>query len=153
MAMMGSGKNQVADAEASRTFGLPRDYAGELARATWRLYFTRRGRLSRGQFWRAALGAWLVFWLSFALLDGIGFVDLTRIPAALLIFSLIGLCAKRYHDLDRSSLWLTLLLVPVLGVLVVAYELGFRRGSVGENGFGTDPRLLHSLTRDYATVD
>lgn len=115
-------------------------------------FFTRSGRLSRGRFWRATLVAWLVFWVGFAALDGVSAFDLTRIPAFLLIAVLFCLSSKRYHDLDRSSLWLLLLLVPVLGVVVVFYELGFRRGSIGENSFGTDPRDLESLGRDYATV-
>ena len=60
--------------------------------------------------------------------------------------------ASATTNLDRSALWLLLLLVPVVGVLVVSLELGFRRGSVGENGFGTDPREFESSGRDYATV-
>jgi len=126
--------------------------ASELFGSLSRLFFSRRGRLSRGRFWQAALSVWLLFWLAFAALDGVSTFDLTRFPAFLLIAALLCLASKRYHDLDRSSLWLLLLLMPVLGVVVVFYELGFRRGSVGENSFGTDPRDLESLGRDYATV-
>ncbi len=122
--------------------------AGTLAR----LFFSRRGRISRGHFWRATLAAWALFWVGFALLDGVSTLDLTRIPAALLIASLFCLMSKRYHDLDRSSLWLLLMLVPVIGLVFVMFELGFRRGSIGENGYGIDPRDLRELTRDYATV-
>ena len=116
-------------------------------------FFSRKGRVSRGRFWQGTLIAWAVFWLGFVLLDGVSPIDLTRIPAAALLVSLFCLCSRRYHDLDRSSVWLLLLLIPVFGLLVVMYELGFRRGSVGENGFGTDPRDLREFTRDYATVN
>lgn len=129
-----------------------RSKAGETFADMVQLYFSRRGRLSRGRFWRASLTAWLLFWMAFVLLDGVTGFDFTRIPALLLIGALFSLSSKRYHDLDRSSLWLLLLLIPVFGVLVVFYELGFRRGSVGENSFGSDPRDLKSLDRDYATV-
>jgi uncharacterized membrane protein YhaH (DUF805 family) len=145
--------NNHADAPSASVFGeVLNGKAVELTNGLMQLFFSRRGRLSRGRFWRAAFGAWLLFWLAFALLDGVTGFDLTRIPALLLIAALFCLCSKRYHDLDRSSLWLLLLLVPVVGVLVVFYELGCRRGSVGENSFGTDPRDFESLGRDYATV-
>ena len=123
-----------------------------LPRRPFHLLLTRRGRLSRGRFWQASLSVWLAFWLAFALLDGIGPFDLTRIPAALLAWSLFCLCSKRYHDLDRSSAWLLLLIIPVVGAVTVIWELGFRHGSVGENGFGADPRELEFTDRDYATV-
>lgn len=141
-----------AGAKGSVSGDVLREKVSDFFSSITQLYFSRRGRLSRGRFWRASLVAWLLFWVAFALLDGVSTVDLTRIPALILIAALFCLCSRRYHDLDRSSLWLLLLLVPVLGVLVVIYELGFRRGSVGENRYGTDPRTFEALDRDYATV-
>lgn len=116
------------------------------------LFFNRRGRISRGTFWLAGSASWALFWIAYALLDGVSSVDLTRIPALLLLAALFCLSSKRYHDLDRSSLWLLLLLLPVVGVVVVFAELGFRRGSVGANAFGEDPREARYRQRDYATV-
>jgi len=116
------------------------------------LFLSPKGRLSRGKFWRLALSAWLLFWVAFSLLDGVSSYDLTRIPAALLLWSLFCLCSKRYHDLDKTGFRLFLLLIPVAGVLFVFWELGCRRGSVGENSFGIDPRELNIKERDYATV-
>ena len=57
--------------------------------------------------------------------------------------------ARRYHDIDRSAAWLLMLGVPLLGPLVVGFELLFRRGSRGENRFGPDPR---TPAVDYHTV-
>ncbi len=127
--------------------------AGTSANGLFRLFFTNRGRLSRGKFWLWTLVAWAAFWMVFFLLDGVGPIDLTRIPAAILLWALLCLCSKRYHDLDRSSVWLLLLLIPLFGLAVVVWELGFRRGSVGENAFGGDPRDLDRYRGgDYATV-
>ena len=130
---------------AGRAGALPRDLCG--------LFFTRRGRLSRGKFWRATLAAWAAFWIFFVLLDGVALMDFTRLPAAILLWALFCLCSKRYHDLDRSSAWLLLLLVPLFGLAVVVWELGFRRGSPGENAFGPNPWDLQRYRGgDYATV-
>ncbi|MDH3645098.1 MAG: DUF805 domain-containing protein, partial [Gammaproteobacteria bacterium] len=79
--------------------------------------------------------------------------DLTRIPAALLCWSLFCLCAKRYHDREKSASWLLVLLLPVVGVVWVCAELGFRRGMTGDNRYGPDPLTeLGSRAGDYATV-
>jgi len=126
--------------------------AGDLLSTLGGLFFTRRGRLSRGRFWLVTSCAWAAFWVLYVLLDGVGPIDLTRLPAAVLLVALFCLCSRRYHDLDRSSLRLLWLLVPLFGVLLVFVELGFRRGTVGENSFGIDPRELRQHTRDYATV-
>jgi len=127
--------------------------AAEITRACIRLFFNPRGRLSRGRFWQATLLVWAMFWLTYMLLDGVSSFDLTRIPAVILLYSLDCLCSKRYHDLDRSAWWLLLLLIPLIGLVIVLFELGFKRGSVGENGFGSDPRTSQGArSRDYATV-
>ena len=132
---------------SDRATRFAQDYAGPVARR----FFHRRGRISRTIFWQSTLIAWTLFWIAFALLDGASSIDLTRVPSLCLLFSLFCLCSKRYHDLDRSSLRLLFMLIPVFGLVFVMWELGFRRGSVGENGYGADPRdLLKS--RDYATV-
>jgi uncharacterized membrane protein YhaH (DUF805 family) len=116
-------------------------------------YFRPSGRLSRRSFWISTLIAWLAFWLAFGLLDAATTLDLTRIPAAILCWVLYCLCARRYHDLERSPRWLLALLIPILGVVWVCSELGFRRGTVGDNHYGTDPLTdLGHRAADYATV-
>lgn len=128
------------------------DRAGALVSTLVGLFFNRAGRISQRTFWGAASAAWAMFWIAYVVLDGAGPVDLTRVPAFVLLASLFCLCSKRYHDMDRSAAWLLLLLLPVVGALVVCWELGFRRGTVGANAFGDDPRMARYQQRDYATV-
>ena len=123
------------------------DFAASLVRR----YFVRSGRLSRSAFWRSTLVAWGIFWVCFALLDDVTRIDLTRVPALVLLYSLFCLASRRYHDLDRSSSRLLLGLIPLFGLVFIMWELGFKRGTVGENGYGIDPRALIEK-RDYATV-
>ena len=46
---------------------------------------------------------------------------------------------KRYHDRDKSGWWILVSLIPLLGPLWTAVELGFFRGTIGPNRFGPDP--------------
>jgi uncharacterized membrane protein YhaH (DUF805 family) len=56
---------------------------------------------------------------------------------------------KRLRDRGKSALWLALVLIPVIGPLVLAFELGFWRGTPGENQYGDDPL---SENADYMVV-
>jgi uncharacterized membrane protein YhaH (DUF805 family) len=57
---------------------------------------------------------------------------------------------KRCHDIGRSSWWLLLLLLPIIGVLWVIAVLAFRRGNPASNQYGPDPR---TPPPDYLTVE
>jgi len=61
------------------------------------------------------------------------------------IFSLIGIWfslaagAKRCHDRGRSGWFQAIVLIPIIGAIWLLVELGFLRGTEGENRFGPDP--------------
>ena len=102
--------------------------------------FAPGGRQSRRSFWLTTLIAWLVFAVA-----QLGISDLLGRDATIVLYPfMLGLlfvcCARRYHDLDKAAWWLLLLLIPVVGQLWCAIELTLRRGSQGENRYGSDPR-------------
>jgi uncharacterized membrane protein YhaH (DUF805 family) len=128
------------------------------------LFFGFSGRINRNQFWLgvvglviAALAALAIaFWSSLPLLS---------IPLFLAIFvSTYALAVKRLHDRNKSGLWALLFIFvpgvldrwtdrlteesPLWWVLVLIgsvltiwglIELGFRRGTDGENDYGPAP--------------
>ena len=108
-----------------------------------------RGRIARSTYWYAVLFAWAAFIVAFLLLEG----NVSRASTLVLyppfFWAMFALAAKRYHDLGRSAAWLLLLAIPVVGVAWVVFELGFRRGTRGENRHGPDPL---ALPLDYQTV-
>ena len=113
-----------------------------------RLIFSGQGRVRRSTFWLAMSGLWAAFVLSFVLLEA----SLGR-PSTLLLYppffwALGALLRKRLHDRDKSPAWLLLLLLPLLGPLWIAFELGLLRGSRGDNRYGPYPRG----TLDYQAV-
>jgi uncharacterized membrane protein YhaH (DUF805 family) len=114
-----------------------------------KLFLLPGNRLPRSTFWLAIIAASLVFIVLFAGLDSLLGHGSTLVLYPPFFWMLFVLSSKRYHDLNRSAKWLLLLLIPLLGVLWVAAELAFRRGTAGENAYGADPLLP---TVDYIEV-
>ncbi len=95
------------------------------------------GRIGRIDFW---LGFFIIFGAYVAV-----FVSYFHwfsnpiplaVPAALLIYPLIALSAKRYHDHDRSG-WLAMIwLAPLVGWMFALIECGFSKGSPMPNKYG-----------------
>ncbi|WP_412070145.1 DUF805 domain-containing protein [Rubrivirga sp. IMCC43871] len=105
------------------------------------------GRASRADFW----GFWLVHGgIGFILLIGsaivadraaLGFVAggmVFATYAALTFFPALSLTARRLHDIGRTSLWTSLLLVPVVGWGLLGVWL-VQAGEAGPNGWGQPP--------------
>lgn len=126
------------------------------------VFLLPKGRLSLSGFWGAIIGL-IIFigGLSLSLLFLPLFVSIYHLdlspqlndfiqfisePSSVFLLCLvpfvwmtIAIFAKRLHDLDRSANWLWVLVVPVIGWLWLLYELGFHRGSRGENRYGECP--------------
>lgn len=54
----------------------------------------------------------------------------------------IAASIKRYHDLDKSGLWICICLIPVAGLIWQIAQLGFIAGNSGDNRYGTPPKEL-----------
>ena len=46
---------------------------------------------------------------------------------------------KRWHDLNRSGVWVLVNFIPVFGPLWTLIYCGFLKGTDGENQYGLDP--------------
>lgn len=114
-----------------------------------RLFFLLDGRIPRGTFWFASLALALVGFALFTAVERLVGVGATLALLPPLYWCALALAIKRYHDLSRSGLRLLLLLIPILGPLWVAVELGFLRGFRGENRYGLEHRAPEL---DYKTV-
>jgi len=108
-----------------------------------------RGRLRRSTFLWMAVASALAFAVLFVFIDSsIGHgATLVLYPPAFAVW--LSLAVRRLHDQARRAGWLLALAVPILGPLLVAFLLLFKRGTEGGNQFGDDPR---TRGRDYLTV-
>ncbi len=110
--------------------------------------FSYEGRIPRSIFWYYVVAA-AVVWVIARFADSAvgastgagtsGYGCFTVFLALLQIATGLAVGAKRCHDLDRSAWYLLWGLIPIIGDLWLLYQLGFRKGTEGQNLYGPDP--------------
>jgi uncharacterized membrane protein YhaH (DUF805 family) len=108
------------------------------------LLFSSRGRIGRQDYWVIlTLSLIGVIGLAIVLALAIGFKSMTMamVPVCLAYLRIRG-CAriKRWHDRDKSAVWLLVGFIPFVGWIWSGIECGFLPGTPGPNRFGAPPR-------------
>jgi uncharacterized membrane protein YhaH (DUF805 family) len=114
-----------------------------------RLLFSFRGRIPRSFFWWTALALGIVFIVLLVFLETTFGRQSSLALYPLFFWIAAALATRRLRDRGRHPGWFLALLVPVIGPLWMAFELGFRRGTPGENQYGQDPLEIGT---DYLSV-
>jgi uncharacterized membrane protein YhaH (DUF805 family) len=57
----------------------------------------------------------------------------------LMFWPSVAVQAKRWHDLNRSAMWVLIIFIPIVGLIWTLAESCFLRGTPGPNEFGSDP--------------
>ena len=106
--------------------------------------FSIEGRVTRSQYWlfgvlALALPATIVAVvidrsLGYARDEGPG-----GLVFLLVLWPLLAITIKRWHDRDKSGWWILIGLIPIIGSIWALVENGFLRGTEGANRFGYDP--------------
>lgn len=135
------------------------------------LLLSPKGRISRSQFWLGMLGVAAMFGCGIAVAFWTPFVYGSLPFILLAVVAIYMIAIKRLHDrnksgwwtvaflwapgvLDRfsdkvveeSAIWWILVLTGSALTLWGLVELGFRRGTDGENEYGPDPLKTHEVT-------
>ena len=109
---------------------------------TWFL-FSFKGRISRKPFWMFNLIVFVGGILLGVFTDISGDVNEMSKPQIMfmlwVLWPSIAVQAKRWHDVDKSALWLFINLIPLIGPIWALVENGFMLGTSGPNRFGPDP--------------
>jgi uncharacterized membrane protein YhaH (DUF805 family) len=58
----------------------------------------------------------------------------------LLFFPGLALGIRRLHDVGKSGWFLLIGLIPIVGILYVLYLYCIKKGDVGDNQYGPDPK-------------
>ena len=117
--------------------------------------FGFQGRTNRAKFWLVAFAILVVEAILFAWLgSNVAMSDdpqeaLARMgPVTSIVLLLFGILVtwisiavgiKRFHDRNKSGVWVLIIFVPVIGSLWYLIECGFLKGTTGPNNYGPDP--------------
>jgi uncharacterized membrane protein YhaH (DUF805 family) len=115
------------------------------------LLFNFNGRIRRQQWWLATLGVVIVAMVILAICSMLmknggvmmyigGVIELVVLVAY--IWALLALQIKRWHDRDKSWVWMFIAFIPVIGGLWALVECGFLDGTPGPNKYGPSPKGL-----------
>lgn len=116
------------------------------------LLFSFNGRIRRLHYWLAALGAGFVYGIVAALGlmlgtmlnhgDGPGVLGLGiyLIVIAVALWTGLALQVKRWHDRDKSWVWIFISFIPLIGAIWALVECGFLDGTQGPNKYGPSPK-------------
>jgi uncharacterized membrane protein YhaH (DUF805 family) len=110
------------------------------------LLFSFKGRASRTQYWVVSLLASPVIFVALYMNVKANGYDMQQPlwtgPGSwlfILLWPLLPVTIKRWHDRDKSGWWILINLVPLVGDIWSFIENGLLRGTAGENRFGPDP--------------
>jgi uncharacterized membrane protein YhaH (DUF805 family) len=112
----------------------------------WKYLFTSlEGRIGRQSYWMGVIAISVISIVA-SLLDVVlgtmsdsGVGPISGIAALVMIYPIIVLYAKRWHDRGKSGWWTLIGIVPVIGGLWLLIECGFLKGTDGDNQYGPDP--------------
>jgi uncharacterized membrane protein YhaH (DUF805 family) len=119
------------------------------------LLFGFQGRTNRAKFWLVALALLVIEFIVLGVIGGSAVMSddpqqaLASLgPVAGIVLVILGLAItwitiavgiKRFHDRNKSGVWILIIFVPVIGGLWYLIECGFLRGTPGPNDYGPDP--------------
>lgn len=109
-----------------------------------KLLLSFQGRILRSTYWYYVL-AYVAIYLVAYLLDVLIFGSDSQTRVLSIIVSLLAIVpglavgVKRAHDRNHSGWFLLIGLIPLIGGLWLLIELGFMKGTEGDNKYGPYP--------------
>jgi uncharacterized membrane protein YhaH (DUF805 family) len=113
--------------------------------------FSFNGRIRRSTFWLYSLGLGVVLGIVIAVgfmlgsnggaLSAVGWV-LVGLAYIVAIWADLALQVKRWHDRDKSWVWIFIAFIPIVGAIWLLVEVGFLDGTPGPNKYGPSPKGL-----------
>ncbi len=114
----------------------------DLERSRAWFLFSIEGRISRKPYWAfvliVTLGALVLGFFEGITINMKQVNDVQIMYLVLMFGPSLAVQAKRWHDRNRSALWVLILLVPIVGLIWTLIESGLP-GTRGPNAFGPDP--------------
>jgi uncharacterized membrane protein YhaH (DUF805 family) len=105
-----------------------------------RMYATIRGRIDRLEYW-----IFIGLPVSLAVALDLEFGPVTAVDwilSLILLWCILAVNIKRWHDRDKTGFHVLIWFIPVVGRIWTISELGFLRGTIGPNSYGQAPRAV-----------
>jgi uncharacterized membrane protein YhaH (DUF805 family) len=106
------------------------------------LLFSFDGRIGRRTWWlwgAAAMVGLAIYLTAVLRIAGVRAETTELLVNALLLWPVMALAVKRWHDRDKPGWWALVVFVPVIGWIWALIANGFLRGTRGPNRFGDKP--------------
>ncbi len=140
---------------SDQTFSAPWTASSSTFSFLWTLFFSFEGRLARGDYRLIRFAGYAIFlgilFTVYQLMlqqkasgGDVGTMLLLLlvdfVAALLWVWTTIAVQVKRWHDRDKSGVWMFVGFIPFIGQFWVLVELMFLDGTQGPNQFGPSPR-------------
>lgn len=99
-------------------------------------FFSFSGRIGRYEYWMWSLGLIGLALLAVMLLAAMRLTALSALVLPAFWFGNLSLTVRRWHDRNKSGVWVLLPFIPVIGAIWAFIELGFIEGTPGPNNYG-----------------
>ena len=119
-----------------------------------RYLFSFEGRVTRLEYWMyyVPLIIGIIIVIIFAAVFGEeAAAIISSLLGLVLIWSVIAIQVKRWHDRDKSGWWILINFIPIIGFWALI-ENGFLRGTEGKNRFGEDPLERSTSNKEEITT-
>lgn len=125
------------------------------------LLFSFNGRIRRMHFWLAVLGLGVVsgalLTICLMLMRNGGAMTIVGGIAAfgvlvVTVWAGLAIQIKRWHDRDKSWVWMFISLIPGVGGIWMLVECGILDGAPGANKYGPSPKAVAAITPLAAAV-
>jgi len=107
-----------------------------------KILFSFEGRINRKPFWMIIL-VFLIGLIVTTVIDMETTGQDTGIASILfyliMVWPLLAIQVKRWHDVDKSGWWLLIGIIPIVGAIWAFIVNGFFTGTEGTNRFGDNP--------------
>jgi len=112
-------------------------------RIAFDLLLSFEGRIKRKAWWTVVGPIVIINFLVFEIFtpyrDSIAVSSLVIAVYAIYNWVFCAVCAKRWHDRNKSGFWTFIFLVPIVGIIWIIIECGCMGGTIGENDYGPEP--------------
>lgn len=106
----------------------------------WKNFANFSGRTRRREYWEFVLVN-IVVSIALVVLEMItpGLGIISTLYSWALFIPAVALLVRRLHDINKSANWISIVLVPFIGIVVLII-FALTEGTQGENQYGDDPK-------------